>query len=83
MDADADADKIEWLVQAIRPILAGNPPQIVGAALADLLAIWLASHVYPGDDVATTCARERLLDAHIELVRKLIPVNEAHLLRRQ
>jgi hypothetical protein len=77
-----DLDEIGRLVEAIRPILAGHPPALQGAALADLLAIWLAGH-FAGDDAANTAVREELLAVHIAMVRKLIPVNERELLRRQ
>lgn len=32
------------LVEAIRPILAGHQPDIQGAVLAELTAIWLTGH---------------------------------------
>jgi hypothetical protein len=37
----ADAERI---VAKIRPLLAGNSPEIVGAVLMDLAATWLAGH---------------------------------------
>lgn len=69
MDADADAAVAESqaIAEAIKPLLAGHHPVIQGAALADLLAIWLAGH--PPE------FRQTLLDAHIEAVRDLIPIN--------
>jgi hypothetical protein len=51
------------------PILAGHHPVIQGAALADLLATWLAGH--------DPEVREALLDAHVHLVREFLPINEA------
>jgi hypothetical protein len=51
---------------------AGRDPEVVGAALADLMAIFLASHVGDGKDEL----REELLALHVETVRKLIPINE-------
>jgi hypothetical protein len=68
---------VDEIVEAVRPILAGNPPQIVGAALADLLAIFLASHIVPGRAEATDRIRKELLATHLDTVRALIPVNEA------
>lgn len=55
------------IVERIRPLLAGHHPAIQGAALADLLAIWLAGH--------PAAFREDLLTMHITKVRELIPVN--------
>ena len=77
-----DTNQVGRLVEAIRPLLAGNPSPIQSAALADLLAIWLAGH-FAGDAYATAIVREELLAAHIAVVRQLIPVNEAEILSRQ
>jgi hypothetical protein len=63
------------LVERINPILAGQPSVIQGAALADLLAIWLAGHVYEGLPSTTATMREALLLAHVEHVRALVSVN--------
>jgi len=62
------------LVNKCYPLLHGQPPEVVGAALADLLAIWLAGHVVLGDEKATEAARERRLAEHIISVRGLIPI---------
>ncbi len=55
----------------IKPLLAGHPPEVQGAALADLLSIWLAGH-HP-------CARKELAVLHLEYVIKLVPVSEAQI----
>jgi predicted amidophosphoribosyltransferase len=61
------------LTQKIRRMLAGMPPEAQGAILADLLAIWLAGHVdLDGDSDGLI---ELILQAHLEAVRKLVPVN--------
>jgi hypothetical protein len=65
------------LVDRIRPLLAGHEPAVQGAVLADLLAIWLAGHLYPGDAAATAELREDVLRMHIEAVRALVPLNAA------
>ena len=48
-----DADEVVALVAALRPKLAGKPPETQVAALADLVALWLARYVSPGGPVAT------------------------------
>jgi hypothetical protein len=63
------------LVDRIRPILAGQPAEIQGAALADLLAIWLAGHHVAGDENATRKLRAELLASHCIGVRGLVGVN--------
>lgn len=72
------ATEVQRLVEKIRPLLfpllAGHPPEIQGAALADLTAIWLAGHIYDGDAEATAGLRESLLEYHMAAVRALIPI---------
>lgn len=63
------------LVEQIRPILAGEDPAVQGAALADLLAMFLAGHVVVGSPEESEGIREAYLTMHIEMVRKLIPLN--------
>lgn len=70
------------LLDRIGPLLHGHHPDVQGAVLADLLAMWLAGHfVERGGAQQTERYREELLQFHIEAVRKLIPANEAMILR--
>lgn len=55
------------LVDEIRPQLAGLAPNLQGAALADLVSLWLAGH--------PRRMREDLLSAHMEAVRNLTELN--------
>jgi len=68
-------DDVPRIVQDIRPLLDGHPPEIQSAVLADLLAIWLASHLIRGHPEQTDAIREKLLDLHIAMVRDLVAVN--------
>jgi predicted ABC-class ATPase len=68
-------DDVMRLVEEIKPLLAGKSAFIQGAVLADLLAIFLAGHIVPGDQAATNQLREDILSMHIEQVRELVPVN--------
>jgi hypothetical protein len=63
------------LTQQIRLLLAGKPPEVTGAILADLLAMWVAGHVDPSGDDDSEGMRELILQIHVEAVRGLIPVN--------
>jgi hypothetical protein len=72
----SDVEAIVALVERIRPLLAGRHPDIVGAALADLLATWLAGFRVPDNPKATTEFREHLLKMHIDCMRPLIAINE-------
>ena len=56
------------LSNAIKPLLAGQPPHVSGAVLADLVSLWLAGH--------PASLRDALLEMHIETVLRLIPESE-------
>ncbi len=71
----SDKHAISALVDDIKPHLAGKSAPVQGAALADLLAIWLAGHHVEGDEVATSGLRNTLLSMHVETVLQLIPIN--------
>jgi hypothetical protein len=55
------------IAECCKPCLAGEDPSIQGAALAELLALFLAGHAPE--------LREVILEAHIEVVRALVPIN--------
>jgi hypothetical protein len=74
-DYDADAREATRLVKAIMPLLKGRASEVQGAALADLLAIWLAGHINADDPENSDAVREVILEFHLEAVRSLIPVN--------
>jgi hypothetical protein len=67
---------VRHLCAKIGQLLHGHSPQVQGAVLADLLAMWLAGHT-AGDPIANDELRGELLAAHINVVRELIPENEA------
>jgi hypothetical protein len=71
-----DPDDVEALVDAVSPLFVGKPPEVQGAALADLLALWLAGHVTP-DPGTTRQVQEQVLEMHLKAVRLLIPINFA------
>jgi hypothetical protein len=54
------------LAQLIRPHLTGKPPAVVGAALAELCAIFIAGHAPP--------LREDMLKLLRDMTAELIPV---------
>jgi hypothetical protein len=71
---DEDVEAVLALVSAVKPFFAGKSPEVQGAALADLTALWVAGHV------TSNPARQhdhwaRVLALHIEGIRKLISVN--------
>jgi hypothetical protein len=75
-----DPREIERIVGMICPILHGNPPQIQGAVLADLFAMWLAGH-FDGDG-HTAELREQLITDWLATARKLVEPNERTILER-
>jgi hypothetical protein len=76
-----DAEVAAKIAERAKPIFAGHSPEVQGAVLADLLALWLAGH-QTGDSASNAQLRNLLLTAHIEAVRELIPVNEQMLQER-
>jgi hypothetical protein len=69
-DADTMARESQALANRIKPLLAGHSPLVQGAALAELVSLWLAGHYQFGPELSET-----ILQQHIELVRELTPVN--------
>lgn len=59
------------LVNQIKRHLQGKGPELQGAALCDLLAMFIAGH-HP-------ILREDIIEIHLKAVRALVPVNEAAL----
>ena len=49
----ARAEEVGSIVDAIAPLIGGRPPELQGAVLADLLAIWLAGHIHLDGKAAT------------------------------
>jgi hypothetical protein len=72
-----DAEAAYQLVQNVMAHFKGKPAQVQGAALADLLAMWLAGHLDREDPEGerTERIREVMLEAHLVAVRALIPIN--------
>jgi uncharacterized membrane protein YfbV (UPF0208 family) len=67
--------------QAVQQHLVGLGPQLQGAVLADLLALWLAGHMAEGEK-RTAQLREQMLAMHLDVVRKLVKPSEQMLLTR-
>lgn len=78
-EADALSAKI-WLLAA--PILAGKAPEVQGAALADLAAVWLSGHLVVDDDVRTFETRRELFEAHCRAVWELVEHYDAQRAQR-
>ena len=83
MDDSDLPDRIVALVGAIRPLLSGQPPEVVGPVLADLLATWIGGHIFKDDPKATAQLHQELLHNHIKIVDQLVPVNAAMIHNRQ
>ena len=59
------------LSKQIKPLLAGQGPDLQAAALADLVSVWLAGH--------PKALREELFSDWIATVRQLLPVSIAEI----
>lgn len=64
-------EREDALVERIRPLLAGHPPEVQGAALADLVAIFIAGHISVDRDT-TLMVQSVLIEAHQQLVTELV-----------
>jgi len=67
------------LAAQIGPMLYGHAEEAQSAALAELLAMWIAGHFADNDEL-TRVWREELLAQHIEVVRRLVAPCEAQIL---
>ena len=64
-----DADT---LLDCIWEILAGENPELQGAVVNDLAAIWIAGHRVPGDRADGDQMRAELLALHAQHVGELV-----------
>jgi hypothetical protein len=80
LNAEEASLQARAIVLQIKPFLAGLRSESQGAILADLLSLWLAGHIVPGNQEETEKLRGILLDNHIEAVRLLIPSSEQEIL---
>lgn len=65
--------------------LEGHAPRVQGAAIAELLAHWLAGHVVFDkreniERQTTTIVRDAQLDLLLATMRKLVPIAEAEIM---
>jgi fructose-1,6-bisphosphatase len=72
---EQQARDVSALVRVVGTLLSKKHPDVIGAALADLTAIWIAGHACPGNQQETDRMRDELLTAHIEAIETLIPAN--------
>jgi hypothetical protein len=75
-----DVRDVQPLVVRVALILHGHPPHIQGAVLADLFAMWLASHV--DTEGRTAKLREVLIKDWLAKALELVPENEKAILER-
>ena len=63
---------VDRLVQQIKPILAGHPPEIQGAVLCECTALWLAGFNPDRPPAERREKREEMLAFHDRYVRKMV-----------
>lgn len=69
------------VAQDCYPILAGEPSEIQGAALCDLVSRHIAGHVIRGDVEQTRALRRTLLAAFVATVEALIPLADEEVIQ--
>lgn len=58
--------QLEALLDKIAPLLEGQHPVVIGAALAELTGIWLAGHI-DGDAADNKALRDKLMKGFLGL----------------
>jgi hypothetical protein len=72
-------EKHAQIVSALRAALVGNPPEVQGAALADVLGSWLAGHRCADEHVETV--RSQLLKFHVSKAIAFMGAYDAEFLK--
>jgi hypothetical protein len=60
------------LIEKASALFAYQHPQLVGPALADLMAKWLAGHVVLGNPKATRKVRQRVLEIQLRAIWQFV-----------
>lgn len=80
--AESEVDAALKLADRIDKLLKGKPPAVVGSALSNAVAMFVAGHFVPGSPEATNQCREQALKLHISAVIGLVPANAAVISKR-
>jgi len=74
----------EELILKITPLLAGKGPKVQGAALAQLVAMWLAGHQDPSytDTPDIKELRNGLMELFTETVMAFVPIESQEIQER-
>jgi hypothetical protein len=75
--SDEDVQRAWALTRELSKVLVGKPPALMGVALADATAMWLAGHYKAGPETI-----ERLARLQDEMVRRLLSM-QIDLLKRR
>lgn len=70
--SDEQARIADELAAKIHRLLAGKGPEVQGAAIADLTAIWLHGHLVLGDPAATDKIRREIFEHQCQLIWQLV-----------
>ncbi len=63
------------LARRLEPRLKGKNPNVTAVCLAELVSMWAAGHVIPGDAEATKAIRTAAVTGWSQLMLGLLPVN--------
>jgi hypothetical protein len=80
--AESEVDAALKLADRIEKVLKGKPPGVIGSALSNAVAMFIAGHFVPGSPEETNKHRERVLKLHISAVIGLVPANAAVISKR-
>ncbi len=65
------AARADAVMLRIQPLLAGHGPDLQGAVITDLVAIWIAGHRC-SDPAEEQLVHEELLELHCKHVREMV-----------
>lgn len=74
--SDDFVNQVVATAESIKPLLAGKPPPVQGAVLAELTALWITHHFVQGDEDEQRELWEVLFQMHMAKVRELMEVQK-------
>lgn len=72
-DREAELDRVKELSMKLCEVLSGNPRHIQAMVLTDAVALWIASHFGPEEDLEEF--RKETVEMFIRQIWRLIPIN--------
>jgi hypothetical protein len=75
-EQQARVERVDTVAMAMMEIMIGEQRAVQGAVLADLVALWIVGHSHRDGGDKTDKVRTAALSRFLEVVVRLIPINE-------